>query len=202
MASYIIEGKGSKNFVHTKRLMHEDETAWNGLLEKITTATIDYLNTQIQAGCQAVQIFDSWVGCLTPDDYRRFVFPHTKRLIASLKPGTPVISFGTQTNGLLPLLVEAGGDVMGVDWRIELDEAWSILGPNMAIMGNLDPTILLSTKAEIERQAKRILAQAGGRPGHIFNLGHGVLPETPLENVLHLIDVVKKHDRNLNRPSS
>lgn len=195
MASYIIEGKGSKNFVLTKRLMHEQEAGWNGLLERITTATIDYLNAQIAAGCQAVQIFDSWVGCLTPEDYRRFVFPHVKRLIAGLNPGTPVISFGTQTNGLLPLLVEAGGDVIGVDWRIELDEAWRVLGPNLAIMGNLDPTTLLSTKDEIERQAKRILAQAGGRPGHIFNLGHGVLPETPLENVLHLIDVVKKYSK-------
>jgi len=195
MASYIIEGKGSKNFVLTKRLMREEESAWNGLLERIATATIDYLNAQIQAGCQAIQIFDSWVGCLTPEDYRRFVFPHVKRLIASLRPGTPVISFGTQTGGLLPVMVEAGGDVIGVDWRIELDEAWSIVGPSQSIMGNLDPALLLTTKPEIERQAKRILSQAGGRPGHIFNLGHGVLPETPLENVLHLIDVVKKESQ-------
>lgn len=192
MASYLIEGKGSKNFSLTKRLMHDEEGAWNSLLEKITTATIDYLNVQIQAGCQAVQIFDSWVGCLTPEDYERFVQPHVKRLISSVKSGAPIISFGTQTGGFLPQLSSAGGDVIGVDWRVELDEAWDLVGYDKAIMGNLDPTTLLSTPAEIERQAKRILKQAAGRPGHIFNLGHGVLPETPLENVLHLIDVVKK----------
>jgi uroporphyrinogen decarboxylase len=192
LASYLIEGKGSKNFAFTKKLMHEDEKTWNALLEKITTSTAAYLNAQIHAGCQAIQIFDSWVGCLNPGDYARFVAPHLSRLISSLTPGVPVISFGTQTGGFLTEMSEAGGDVIGVDWRVELDEAWTIIGPDKAIMGNLDPTVLLSSKEEIARQAQRILKQVDGRPGHIFNLGHGVLPETPLENVLHLIEFVRK----------
>ncbi len=201
MASYLIEGKGSKNFVNTKKLMHEDETTWTSLLEKITTASIHYLNSQIHAGVQAVQVFDSWVGCLTPEDYKRYVFPHQKRLIQGILPGVPVISFGTQTGGFLQLLAEAGGDVIGVDWRIELDQAWEVIGHDKAIMGNLDPTVLLSSKEEVISQAQRILKQAGGRPGHIFNLGHGVLPETPIENVLALIEMVK-NERNFLRTSS
>lgn len=191
MASYMIEGKGSKNFVKTKKLMHESEPVWHEFLGKLVEDTIGYLNAQIRAGVQAVQVFDSWVGCLTPEDYKRFVFPHQQKLIAGITPGIPVISFGTQTSGFLRTLKEAGGNVIGVDWRIELDKAWEILGSNVAIMGNLDPTVLLSTQEEVVSQAKRILKQAGGRPGHIFNLGHGVLPETPIENVLALIETVK-----------
>lgn len=195
MASYLIEGKGSKNFGRTKKLMHEDESTWHALLEKLSVATADYLNAQIDAGAQALQIFDSWVGCLTPEDYKRFVLPHLTNLIRQIRPGTPVISFGTQTGGFLGLMRQAGGDVIGVDWRIDLDKAWDVIGPDTAIMGNLDPAVLLSTKDEIGTQAKRILKQAAGRPGHIFNLGHGVLPETPIENVLHLIQVVKNYNQ-------
>jgi uroporphyrinogen decarboxylase len=177
--------------------MHESETVWNAFLEKLTAATSDYLNAQIRAGVQAVQVFDSWVGCLTPEDYKRFVFPHQKRLISSITPGVPVISFGTQTSGFLSLMKEAGGDVIGVDWRVELDKVWEILGSDVAIMGNLDPTVLLASKDNVVTQAKRILKQAGGRPGHIFNLGHGVLPETPIENVFTLIETVKNAKNSL-----
>ncbi len=191
MASYIVEGKGSKNFIKTKSLMINDTPTWNALLSKITDATIDYLNAQISAGAQAVQLFDSWVGCLSPEDFRQYVFPHTKRLIKAIRPGVPVISFGTQTGGLLPMFKEAGGDVIGVDWRIELDEAWDILG-DVAIMGNLDPVLLFSNAQDIRKRVQRILNQAGGRPGHIFNLGHGILPETPIDNVFSLIESVRE----------
>jgi len=191
LVSYLIEGKSSKNFVLTKRMMYEHENTWHKLLEKITENLIPLLNEQIKAGAQAVQIFDSWAGCLTPEDYRRYVLPYSKRLIQGVTPGIPVISFATQTAGLLPILKQAGGDVIGVDWRVELDEAWRELG-DVAIMGNLDPVILYSTKENIRVQAKRILNQAAGRPGHIFNLGHGVLPETPIENVLSLVQSVKE----------
>ncbi len=191
MASYIIEGKGSKNFIKTKRLMYEDPKTWHALLEKITDATISYLNEQVAAGAQAVQVFDSWVGCLSPEDFRVFALPHSRRLMKSITPGVPVISFGTQTGGLLPLFKEAGGDVIGVDWRIELDEAWDILG-DTAIMGNLDPVALFSSPLDIRERARRILNQAGGRPGHIFNLGHGILPETPIDNVHALIAAVRE----------
>jgi uroporphyrinogen decarboxylase len=189
MASYIIEGKGSKNFIHTKTLMYRDPDTWNSLLDKITVATIDYLNGQIKAGAQVIQIFDSWVGCLSPEDFRMYVLPHVKKLVKGIQPGIPVITFGTQNTGLLPLFKETKSDVIGVDWRVELDEAWDILG-DVAIQGNLDPVILFSTPEIVRTQAKRILTQAGGRPGHIFNLGHGILPETPLDNVLTLIDTV------------
>jgi uroporphyrinogen decarboxylase len=191
MASYIIEGKGSKNFVETKKLMYRDPATWNALLERITDATIVYLNGQVNAGVQVLQLFDSWLGCLSPEDFRRFALPHTRRLVKSLAPGVPVITFGTQTNGLLPLMKEAGGDVVGVDWRIELDEAWKILG-DVAIQGNLDPVTLFAPQPEIRTQVQRILNQAAGRPGHIFNIGHGILPNTPIENVQYAIDCVKE----------
>ncbi len=191
MASYIIEGKGSKNFIETKKLMYTDPPTWNALLERITDATIAYVNGQVEAGVQVIQLFDSWVGCLSPEDFRRFALPHTRRLVKSLSPGVPVITFGTQTNGLLPLMKEAGGDVVGVDWRIELDEAWKILG-DVAIQGNLDPTTLFAPQTEIRYHVQRILNQAADRPGHIFNLGHGILPHTPIENVQYAIDCVKE----------
>jgi uroporphyrinogen decarboxylase len=191
MASYLIEGKGSKNFINTKKLMMGNEPVWNQLLGKLVDAAIIHLNNQIAAGAQAVQLFDSWVGCLSPGIYRTHVLPHMKRLIQSITPGTPVINFGTQTTSLLPLLKEAGGHVIGLDWRVELDQAWATLGDDVAVMGNLDPTLLFTSKKIIEAETLRILKQADGRPGHIFNLGHGVLPETPLENVLALIEIVK-----------
>src|SRR6185437_1908985 len=153
-------------------------------------ALVKYLNTQIAAGAQAVQLFDSWVGCLSADDYREFVLPHTQSVIRNVMPGVPVIHFGTGTAALLELMREAGGDVIGIDWRVRLDEAWQRLGHDSSVMGNLDPVALFARQDQIRAQARAILDQAGGRPGHIFNLGHGILPETPVENVIALVEAV------------
>jgi uroporphyrinogen decarboxylase len=190
LASYAIEGGASRNFLHTKTLMYRDSGAWNALLGRLVRGITRYLNAQIAAGAQAVQLFDSWVGCLGVEDYRRFVLPHTRAVIEGLNPGAPVIHFGTGNPALLPLMAEAGGQVIGVDWRIELDAAWLAVGHERAVQGNLDPTVLLADRAEIRRQAQRILAQAAGRPGHIFNLGHGVLQQTPPDNARALVDAV------------
>lgn len=190
LASYAIEGGASRSFLYTKTLMYRDEAAFSALMERLARAVARYLNAQIAAGAQAVQLFDSWVGCLGPDDYRRYVLPHTRRLIESLTPGVPVIHFATGNPSLVPLLSEAGGSVIGVDWRISLAEAWSAIGYDRAIQGNLDPMVLLAGRAEIRRRAKIILDQAAGRPGHIFNLGHGVVPQTPPENVIALVEAV------------
>lgn len=189
LASYIIEGGGSKNYVHTKRLMYEDSGAWHALMSLISRALSLYLNAQISAGAQAVQLFDSWVGCLGPDDYRKFVMPHTQSVIRSIIPGTPVLHFGTGTAALLELMKEAGGDVIGFDWRFDLDDAWRRVG-NVAVMGNLDPVTLFTNPNFIRLRAKQILDRARGRNGHIFNLGHGILPETPVDNVIALVDAV------------
>ena len=190
LASYMIEGGASRNYLHTKTFMRRDAGAWSALLERLVRATILYLNAQIDAGAQAVQLFDSWVGCLSLDDYRRYVLPHTRAVIEGLADGVPVIHFATGNPALLPLMAEAGGQVIGVDWRIELADAWRAVGPGKAVQGNLDPAVLLADRGEIRRAAERILAQAGGRPGHIFNLGHGVLPQTPPENAIALVNAV------------
>ena len=190
LASYMTEGGGSKNYVHTKRLMYDDAGAWNAMMALISRALVKYLNAQIAAGAQAVQLFDSWVGCLSPDDYREFVLPHTKSVIEKVTKGVPVIHFGTGTAALLELMREAGGDVIGLDWRVRLDEGWRRVGHDVAVMGNLDPVVLFAKQDVLREQAKRILDQAEGRPGHIFNLGHGILPETPVENVIALVEMV------------
>jgi uroporphyrinogen decarboxylase len=190
LASYICEGGGSKNYVNTKRLMYDDAGAWHELMARIARALSLYLNAQIDAGAQAVQIFDSWVGCLSPADYREYVLPHTRSVIENVKAGTPVIHFGTGTATLLELLREAGGDVIGCDWRIALDDAWSRIGYDRAVMGNLDPVALFANVAHVRSETKKILDAADGRDGHIFNLGHGILPETPVETVVALVDVV------------
>jgi uroporphyrinogen decarboxylase len=189
LASYLIEGGGSKNYIHTKRLMYDDPGAWHAMMGVISRALANYLNAQIAAGAQAVQLFDSWVGCLSPADYRQYVLPHSRSVIAAIEPGTPVIHFGTGTASLLELMREAGGDVIGVDWRVDLAEAWTRLG-DVAVMGNLDPVQLFANRDFVRAQAKQILERAGGRNGHIFNLGHGILPETPVDNVIALIDSV------------
>ena len=189
LASYIIEGGASKNYIHTKTLMYGDPGAWHAMMSLISRALARYLNAQISAGAQAVQLFDSWVGCLSPDDYREYVLPHTRNVIRALAPGAPVIHFGTGTAALLELMREAGGDVIGLDWRVPLDEAWQRLG-DVAVMGNLDPVTLFADVGVVRAQARRILERAGGRPGHIFNLGHGILPETPVDNVIALVDAV------------
>jgi uroporphyrinogen decarboxylase len=189
LASYLIEGEGSRTHVHTKTFMYRDPGAWAALMERLVATLVPYLNGQIAAGAQAVQLFDSWVGVCSPADYRAFVLPYTRRLIAGLTPGTPVIHFGTQTAALLEAMRDAGGDVIGVDWRIGLDVAWARLG-DVAVQGNLDPVVLLAPPAVIRAQAARVLAEAGGRPGHVFNLGHGILPATPAEHVRILVDTV------------
>jgi uroporphyrinogen decarboxylase len=190
LASYMTEGGGSKNYVHTKRLMYDDVGAWHAMMSLISRGLVKYLNAQIAAGAQAVQLFDSWVGCLSPDDYREFVLPHTQSVIRGVTPGVPVIHFGTGTATLLELMREAGGDVIGLDWRVRLDEGWQRVGHDVAVMGNLDPVTLFAKQDVLREQTKRILEQAGGRPGHIFNLGHGILPETPVENVIALVEMV------------
>lgn len=189
LASYMIEGGGSKNYIHTKRLMYEDSRAWHAMMSLISRALSLYLNAQISAGAQAVQLFDSWVGCLSPGDYREYVLPHTESIIRSITPGTPVLHFGTGTAALLELMKEAGGDVIGLDWRVDLSDAWQRVG-DVAVMGNLDPVTLLTNPEFIRKQAKQILDDADGRNGHIFNLGHGILPETPVDNVIALVDAV------------
>ena len=190
LASYMTEGGGSKNYVHTKSLMYGDPGAWHAMMSLIARGLSKYLRAQIDAGAQAVQLFDSWVGCLSPDDYREYVLPHSRSVVESIPPGVPVIHFGTGTAALLELMSEAGGNVIGLDWRVRLDEGWQRVGSDKAIMGNLDPVTLFSSTNLIRAHAKRILGQAGGRPGHIFNLGHGILPETPVENVVALVDMV------------
>jgi uroporphyrinogen decarboxylase len=192
LASYAIEGGGSRNYAHAKSLMYRDAGAWNAILARLARGVTRYLNAQIAAGAQAVQLFDSWVGCLSPSDYARFVLPHTKAVIDNISPRVPVIHFAAGNPALLPLVVEAGGDVIGVDWRIGLDDAWQIVGHDRAVQGNLDPVVLLSEPEEICRQTHDVLSRAAGRPGHIFNLGHGILPQTPVDNVLRLIDAVRE----------
>jgi len=195
VASYLVEGSPSRQFGRTKHLMHTDPPTWHRLMEKLTTLTVGYLNGQIAAGAQAVQIFDSWVGCLAPDDYRRHVLPFTQRLITGIAEAVPVIHFGTGTAGLLELMREAGGDVIGLDWRVDLGQAWRRVGGDVGVQGNLDPSMFLAVPAEIRRAARSILASAGGRPGHIFNLGHGVLPHTPWQHAAALVEIVHEESR-------
>ena len=190
LASYAIEGGASRSYRQTKVFMYGDRGAWDALMGRLARAVAKYLNAQIAAGAQAVQLFDSWVGCLGPDDYRRYVLPHTRAVIQAITPGAPVIHFATGNPALLPLMSEAGGSVIGIDWRIRLDEAWRAVGYDKAIQGNLDPAVLLTNPAEIRRRAKELLDQTAGRPGYIFNLGHGVLPQTPVENAVALVDAV------------
>jgi uroporphyrinogen decarboxylase len=190
VASYVVEGGPSREYLHAKRLMYAEPEAWHRLMEILAEATARYLNGQIATGAQAVQIFDSWVGVLAPDDYRAFVMPHTQALVRALAPGVPVIHFGTGTAALLPLMRAAGGDVIGLDWRVDLDAGWAAVGHDVAVQGNLDPAVLLAKPPYIRQRVKDILDRAGGRPGHIFNLGHGVLQETPVEHVKALVDLV------------
>lgn len=190
VASYLIEGGGSRNYIHTKTLMYRDAGVWRALMERISRGLTDYINGQIAAGAQAVQIFDSWVGALSPRDYSEFVLPHSKRVIEGLTPGIPVIHFGTGTAELLELMRDAGGDIIGLDWRIELADAWRRLGHSVGVQGNLDPVVLYADPPQIRRRAKDILDQAAGRPGHIFNLGHGILPTVPVEHAIALVDAV------------
>ena len=191
LASYAIEGEGSRHFTLTKSLMYGEPRAWHSLMDKLADLVGDYLKAQAEAGAQVLQLFDSWAGALSPDDYRRFVLPYSQRAIETAQSaGVPVIHFSTETAGMLELIKEAGGDVIGVDWRVDLATAWRRLGDDVAIQGNLDPVALFAPLPELRRQVSGLLAQVGGRPGHIFNLGHGILPQTPVEHVAALAEMV------------
>lgn len=192
LASYAIEGGGSRHYVATKKLMYGDADAWHRLLDRFARIVGRYLAAQVNAGAQAVQLFDSWVGCLSPADYRRYVLPHSRTAIElARQAGAPVIHFGTGTATMLDLLAEAGGDVIGVDWRIPLDRAWRQC-PDRAIQGNLDPVALFAPRPELRRMVHDVLDRAGGRAGHIFNLGHGILPDTDPGNVRAVVDMVRE----------
>ncbi len=190
LASYAIEGGGSKNYLRTKQLMLSDEGLWNALMRKLTRAIGDYLRAQIDAGAEAVQVFDSWIGALSPADYARYVQPHMRALFASLPPDVPQIHFGTGNPALYPLMKAAGGTVVGVDWRVDLGSTWDALGHDVGIMGNLDPASLLAPREVLKARASDVLRAAGGRHGHIFNLGHGVYPEVSVDQVRALVDHV------------
>ncbi len=194
LASYIVEGGGSRNYLKAKRMIYAEPQAWHTLMAKLARVIADYLVAQVEAGAQAVQLFDSWVGVLGPDDYRQYVMPYSRLILNKVgETGVPVIHFGTDTATLLPLMREAGGDVIGLDWRTPLDWGWDILGPHVAVQGNLDPAALFAPLPELERRVRAVLDQAGGRPGHIFNLGHGILPETPVENVKAIVEMVHQY---------
>ena len=192
LASYLIEGGGSRNYRYTKALMYRDAGAWRALMAHLAHCLSKYINAQIDAGVQAVQVFDTWVGCLGPADYRDYAVPYTRMMLQEVMPGIPIIHFGTDTAMLLEAMREAGGDILGIDSHVELDEAWRRLGHGVGVQGNLDPVVLYADQKFIRGRAGRILDQAAGRPGHIFNLGHGLLPDTPYENVVALVEMV--HD--------
>jgi uroporphyrinogen decarboxylase len=195
LASYIIEGGSSRNYVTTKSIMYTDRGAWDALMQRLTSTLVRYLNAQIAAGCQVVQLFDSWAGCLSPVDYREYVLPHTKAIIDGLPRDVPVINFLTGNPALLTLCREAGGDVIGLDWRVELAEGWRQVGHNRGVQGNLDPVVLFAELDTIRERTKAILAAAENRPGHIFNLGHGVLPGTDPDKVKALVEMVHEMGR-------
>ena len=194
VASYIIEGGSSREFLKTKTMMYSAPEVWHALMDKLSKVLADYLIAQIRAGAQAVQVFDSWVGALSPQDYESFVLPYSQRVLSAAKAeSVPVIHFGTSTTTLLPLMKRAGGDVIGLDWRIPLDDGWARLGYDVAVQGNLDPALLFAPLPEIKKRVHDILRRADGRPGHIFNLGHGILQHTPVENVKAVVDMVHEY---------
>ncbi len=195
LASYAIEGKGSRNYIIAKSLMYQQPKVWHTLLEKLAAVVGHYLRAQAAAGAQVLQLFDSWVGVLSPADYQEYVLPYSKRAIEIAKRdyNIPLIHFGTGVSGMLPVIKEAGGDVIGLDWRIDLARAWTQLGEDVAIQGNLDPLLLFAPIPEIKKQTARILDSVKSKPGHIFNLGHGILQHTPVEHVAALIDFVHEY---------
>jgi uroporphyrinogen decarboxylase len=197
LASYMIEGGGSRNYVHTKKMMYNSAADWNELMRKLVSVVAEYAAEQVRAGADVIQIFDSWVGCLSVDDYRRYVLAHVTDLVKRLQRSrAPIIYFGTDSATLLPAMKETGAEVIGLDWRIPLDQGWRSLEFRGAVQGNLDPVLLFAGWKELQSRAQEILRRAGGRPGHIFNLGHGILPETPVENVKNLARFVQEHSEN------
>jgi uroporphyrinogen decarboxylase len=198
LASYMIEGGGSRNYVHTKKMMYNSAADWNELMRKLVSVVAEYAAEQVRAGADVIQIFDSWVGCLGADDYRRYVLAHVSDLVKRLqRSAAPIIYFGTDSATLLPAMRETGAEVIGLDWRIPLDQGWRSLQFRGAVQGNLDPVLLFAGWKELQSRAQEILRRAGGRPGHIFNLGHGILPETPVENVKNLARFVQEHSENV-----
>lgn len=194
LASYMIEGGGSRNYVHAKKMMYNRPHDWDLLMQKLVAVTTAYSAEQVRAGADALQIFDSWVGCLSVEDYRRYVLPHVKGMVKLLqRTGVPIIYFGTDSATLLPAMSETGADVIGLDWRIPLDEGWERIDPEAGVQGNLDPVLLFADWKQLRSRAQDILRRAGGRPGHIFNLGHGILPETPVDNVKNLARFVQEY---------
>jgi uroporphyrinogen decarboxylase len=195
LASYMIEGGGSKQWVETKRFMYRDPAAWQALLRKLCRVLAEYCAQQVEAGADAIQIFDSWVGSLGVSDYREFVLPITIELVRRVQSlGVPVVYFGVDTASLLPAMRETGADVIGLDWRVPLDEGWRALGHRCAVQGNLDPITLFAEPALLRRRVREVLAAVAGRPGHIFNLGHGIVPGTPVENVQQVVSFVREWD--------
>ncbi|HUA19702.1 MAG TPA: uroporphyrinogen decarboxylase, partial [Bryobacteraceae bacterium] len=198
LASYMIEGGGSRNYVHTKTLMYRQPDLWRRLLDKLVTVLRDYARQQVEAGADVIQVFDSWAGALSVEDYRDYVLPTTKTLVHDIQAaGVPVIYFGVDTASLLPSMRQTGADVLGIDWRVPLDAAWHTLDNACAVQGNLDPITLFADPDLICRRVRQILDQAGGRPGHIFNLGHGIVPNTPVENVQHVVKFVREYAAEL-----
>jgi len=194
LASYMIEGGGSRNYVHAKKMMYNTPADWDTLMGKLVAVTTAYSAEQVRAGADAIQIFDSWVGCLSVEDYRCYVLPHVSGMVKQLqKTGVPIIYFGTDSATLLPSMKETGADVIGLDWRVPLDEGWQRVDHKAAVQGNLDPVLLFADWKELKSRAEEILRRAGGRPGHIFNLGHGILPETPVDNVKNLAKFVQEY---------
>jgi uroporphyrinogen decarboxylase len=194
LASYMIEGGGSRNYIHTKTLMYRQTDAWRRLLDKLVTVLVQYARQQVEAGADVIQVFDSWVGALSIEDYRDFVLPATKILIREIQSfGVPVIYFGVDTASLLPAMRETHADVLGLDWRTPLHTAWKNLDYACAVQGNLDPITLFAEPELIRNRVRNILDQADGRPGHIFNLGHGIVPNTPVENVQHVVRFVREY---------
>jgi uroporphyrinogen decarboxylase len=203
LASYMIEGGGSRNYIHAKKMMYNNPADWDALMGKLVAVTAAYSAEQVLAGADAIQIFDSWVGCLSVEDYRRYVLPHVTGMVKQLrKTGVPIIYFGTDSATLLPAMKETGADVIGLDWRIPLDEGWKRIEHKAAVQGNLDPVLLFADWKELKSRAEDILRRANGRPGHIFNLGHGILPETPVDNVKNLARLVQEYATTTEGPRS
>ncbi|MBI5526971.1 MAG: uroporphyrinogen decarboxylase [Deltaproteobacteria bacterium] len=198
LASYMIEGGGSRNYENTKALMYSDPQAWRVLMEKLVDTVAAYLSAQVRAGVHALQVFDSWIGCLSKQDYLEFVLPHMKALVSAIGRAVPVIHFANGASHMLPGIRDAGGDVISVDWHIGLDDAWKAIGYDRGIQGNLDPVTLLGPREFIEKRVADVLLRAGGRAGHVFNLGHGLIPSIPPENVGFAVD--KVHELSVRTP--
>lgn len=194
LCSYMVEGGKSRDFTLTKVMMYEAPKTWQGLMDKVVRVLADYMKMQVAAGAQALQVFDSWVGCLGPADYEKYILPYTRRLFKELEStGVPVINFSTGTSTMLPLVRQAGGDVMSFDWRIELDDAWRQIGHQTPVQGNLDPNLLFASLPVIRERVHDVMRRAAGRPGHIFNLGHGILQHTPVDHVKAVVDMVHEY---------